>query len=80
MSAPARDPFRIVRHHFAFRRNPRVQLESPPFDVDVVILEQQIDPSLADIAKRSNEVRKDVQQRAFWGSGIEVGGLFHGSS
>ena len=71
--AGAGDPLGITNHHFALGRNPRMQLECPPFDVDIVILEQQIDPSLADITKRSNEVGKDVEQGSFWDSGVDLG-------
>jgi hypothetical protein len=37
-----------------------MQLKGVPFDLDVVFFPQRIDPSLADVAKRSNEVRENV--------------------
>src|SRR5579859_3715587 len=61
MSTPAGNSLGIPGYGLPFRRNTGMQLERAPFDLDVVVPSQQIDPSLADIAERSNEVAPDSE-------------------
>jgi hypothetical protein len=49
------------RHRLPLERDARVQLERAVLDLYVVRLPQPVDPSLADVAPRSNEVAEDDQ-------------------
>jgi len=55
-----------LRHAFgwpgnllAFQRDARVEVKGDVFDLEVVCLAQLVDPSLADVAPRSNKVAED---------------------
>jgi hypothetical protein len=43
-----------------------MQLKRVPLDLDVVFLAQLVDPSLADVAERSNVVREDINLHGHW--------------
>src|SRR5207249_3557524 len=54
-------PGRVPRDLLALGRNARVQLEGAVLDFDVVLAAQLVDPRLADVAVRSDEVAVDGQ-------------------
>jgi hypothetical protein len=45
----------------AFERDPRMELEGAVLNLQVVLLAQFVDPSLADVAPRSNEIAEDQE-------------------
>lgn len=47
----------------SLRRNPGMKLKGAPLDVEVVALTKLVDPILADVAVRSNEVAVNRQLR-----------------
>ncbi len=61
LRARRREPFRRPRDGLALERNAGVQLKGAVLDLEVVVLTQLVDPSLADVTPRSNEVAEDEQ-------------------
>ena len=53
------DPLRRPRHELSLQRDAGVELERPPLDLEVVLLEERVDPRLADVAVRSDVVGVD---------------------
>jgi hypothetical protein len=54
--APLRSDLGRPRNLLALGRDAGVEIKRPPLDIDVEFLLELVDPSLADITPRSNEV------------------------
>jgi hypothetical protein len=64
VGAPGGDSFWWPGDVHPFRRDAGVQLKGAPVDRDVVFGAQPVDPNLADVAIRSDEVAEDSKDGA----------------